>query len=234
MAEIGMPPDFAVEPYDSVFDRIANLATQYYRAYEAGAVREYQSWNQWVSAWIGVTYRYRSCTEHDEAFSKLVTEFGDNPNPFEKYRQDQELFNFFVTGLSAIECTCYGLFAVGSLLNSSNFPLATEKDMSSVNPAKTLEQFDKSFPKEGITAALHSMTSQPEYKSWKKVRNTLAHRISPGRMIYASVGGPSKTAEWKLDSIPMDGRATASRREWLANSLRNILTEADHFTAKHF
>ena len=178
-----------------------------------------------ASRWIGIVYRFRSCAEHDEAFAESANKFGGNPSQPETYYQDRELFGFFVTGLS---------FAVGSLLDPNNFPLTTDKHMRNVNPTKTVRQFSVSFPNESITAALQDVTSQQEYKDWKTIRNTLAHRTNPGRVIYVSTVGPLRTAEWMLQNIPMDSKATASRRRWLANSLRDLLAEADTFTATHF
>jgi hypothetical protein len=144
--------------------------------------------------------------------------------------QDRELFGFFVTGLSAIESTCYGLFAIGSILDRNNFSFETEKHRRNANTASTVKQFAETFCNYSVTIALQAITRQQEYKDWKKVRNNLAHRINPGRKVYVVVGG-TQTAEWVLQGIPMDNTAAASRREWLANSLHDLLTAADTFTA---
>ncbi len=231
MPEIDMPSDFPVGPYDSVWERLVGLGAEYDRT---GAQGKYHSWYQWLAAWINITYRFRSCAEHDEAFARSVSKFGDNPRQPEKYHQDRELFGFFVTGLSAIESAYYGLFAVGSILDPDNFPLSTYKDMRNATTTKTVQQFTMSFPNDGITAALQGIASQQEYRDWRDARNIIAHRISPGRRIYASIGGPAKTTEWMLQNMPMDAASTASRRRWLAGSLHYLLTEADNFTAKHF
>lgn len=231
MLEIDMPSDFAVDPYESVWNRLADLGSEYFRR-EANA--QYHSWSQWLSAWIGIAYRFRSCAEHDQSFAELVNELGDNPTQPGKYYQDRELFNFFVSGLSAIESTFYGLFAVGSILDYNSFPLITEQHMREANTNKTVRQFAETFPNDRIVTALLSMTNQQEYKDWKKARNTLAHRVNPGRIIYGSTRGPAGTTEWVLQGIPIDTMSTALRREWLANFLRDLLIEADHFTAKHF
>jgi len=231
MLELEMPSDFPVKPYDSVWRSLEGLGNEYYRT---GEESKGQAWQQWLSAWKGIAYRFRSCAEHDEAFAKLIDTLGDNPGPPGNYHQDRELFGFFVTGLSAIESTCYGLFAVGSILDSSSFPFTTEQHMRKADTPKTIRRFTVSFPNDGITTALQRITSEQEYRNWKDARNALAHRISPGRRIYGSMGGPSMTSEWLLQNMPMDAASTASRRRWLAGSLHHLLTEADDFTAKHF
>jgi hypothetical protein len=216
MPEIEMPPDFAAEPYDAVCGRLADLGGEYDRE---AASNEYHAWYQWLAAWINVTIRFRSCAEHEEAFVNSVSEHGANPRQPEKYHQDRELFGFFVTGLSAIESTYYGLFAVDAILAPNSFPIATEQHMRNADMRKTIQLYTEVFPNDSITAALRSISGQKEFRDWKDIRNTLGHRINPGRKIYASIGGPAKTTEWMLQDMPVDAASTASRRRWLANSL---------------
>jgi hypothetical protein len=221
-----MPADFADEPYDSIYQRVADTL--------GNQQPQPPSWPEYSGAWLGLTYRFRSCTEHDETFTGSVSRFGDTPDWSERYKQERDLFGFFVNGLSAIECACYGLFAIGSWLNPNQFPFTTDADKRSVNPERTLERFAIVFPNEDFTRALRQFLSSQQYQDWKKARNVLSHRAQPGRIIYLSTVGPSRTAEWVLQNIPIDNTATATRRRWLADSLRDLLTEADHFTAKHF
>jgi hypothetical protein len=221
-----MPADFADEPYDRIYQRVA----------EALGNQQPQppSWPEYSGAWQGLSYRFRSCAEHDEAFTDSVSRFGDTPDWPERYKQERDLFGFFVNGLSAIECACYGLFAVGSWLNPGQFPFTTDADKRRVCPERTLEQFAIAFPDANLTRALRQITGSREYQNWKKGRNILSHRSQPGRIIFGSTVGPTRSAEWVLQNIPMDNTATATRRRWLADSLRFPLTEADDFTAKHF
>src|SRR5215203_1022514 len=115
MLELEMPSDFPVKPYDSVWKRLEGLGSEYNLA---GEDNRHQAWEQWLSAWIGLAYRFRACAEHDQTFAELVSEVGNNPRQPKQYHQDRELFGFFVSGLSAIESTYYGLFAMGSILDS--------------------------------------------------------------------------------------------------------------------
>jgi hypothetical protein len=226
MPSIDMPTDFADEPYDKINQRVADAI--------GNQQPQPPSWPEYSGAWLGLTYRFRSCTEHDEAFTDSVSRFGDTPDWPERYKQERDLFGFFVTGLSAIECACYGLFAAASWLNPNQFPLTTGADKSSVNPKRTLEQFKIAFPNESLTRTLQQITDDQEYYNWRKARNVLFHRSQPGRIIYLSNVGPPRAAEWVLQNIPIDNTVTAARRRWLADSLRSLLTEADNFTAKRF
>jgi hypothetical protein len=223
---INMPADFADELYDRVYQRVADAIGNLHP--------QPPSWPEYSCAWLGLTYRFRSCVEHDGVFTDSVNRFGDTPDWPERYKQERDLFGFFVTGLSAIECTCYGLFAIGSWLHPDNFSLTTDADKRRVNPERTLEQFEIALPNENLTRALQQITDDQEYHNWKKARNVLSHRSQPGRIIYLSSVGPPRASEWVLQNIPIDNTATTARRRWLADSLRYVLTEADNFTAKHF
>lgn len=222
MPAINMPADFSDEPYDNVYKRLTNARGQH------------PLWPEYSFAWTGLMYRFRSCTEHDEVFTKSVTKFGSTPpDSSERYNQERDLFGFFVTGLSAIECACYGLFVIGSMLYPQRFPFATDDDKRHVKPKTTLEKYQSAYQNERLVCVLQRIINEQQYRNWTKARNILAHRSNPGRVIYGSTKGPAKTPEWMLQDIPIDSTATASRREWLANSLRDLLTEADHFTVKH-
>lgn len=225
MPSIETPDDFADDLYDGIYQRVAEVL--------ANQQPQPPSWPEYSGAWLGLTNRFRSCAEHDEAFTESVSKFGDTPAWPERYKQKRDLFGFFVNGLSAVECACYGLFAVGSWLNSSQFALTTDADKRRVSPEWTLKRFEIAFPNEGLTRALQRILGSREYSDWKDARNVLSHRSQPGRIIYLSNVTP-RTAEWVLQNIPMDNTATAFRRKWLAESLRYLLTEADAFSAKHF
>ena len=79
-------------------------------------------------------------------FTDSVNRFGDTPDWPERYKHERELFGFLVIGLSASECACYGLFAVGSWLNADQFNFTTDAEKRVVTPERTLERFRIAFP----------------------------------------------------------------------------------------
>lgn len=212
-----MPRDFAVEPYEAIRSRVVAKKDAYPH-----------SWAQYAGAWNAVAYRFLSCADHDRAFIESIKRAGNAPPQPERYRQERELFGFFVTGLAAIESLCYGLFAIGSMLDAQNFPISTPRDMRSISPEKTAKQFAAAFPKEGITAALQQMRSAQDFRDWKEIRNLLAHRSAPGRAFH--LGGPHHGEALWVKGIQIDKNTTASRREWLAKTIRALLNAADDFT----
>ena len=174
---IVMPKDFEATAYESVHARInANQNT------------ESDTWQQYAGAWNAVAYRFLSVTESDKMFTKSIKRYGDAPKQPERYYQERELFSFFVNGLATIESLCYGLFAIGSMLNPQEFPTNTAKDLRLISPERTAGQFAKAFQGEGITFALQHLIATQEFRDWKEIRNVLAHRTSPGRLIYGLWG----------------------------------------------
>ena len=214
----GMPTDFPDVPHKAVIERMAAKRDAHTHAV-----------NQCLAGWNGVAYRYRSCTEHDEAFTRLIEREGNIARSQESiYQQQNELFGFFVAGQAAIESFCFGLFTFASIASPSNFPIATPANLRGINPGSTAQRFASAFPKETITARLDQLVSSPEFKEWADVRNLLIHRLSPPRQI--DTGGVSWGQGVWDNNISIDAGTTASRRRWLNRTLTDLLTATDTFT----
>ena len=215
-----MPNDFAAEPYEAIRSRVVAKKEAYPH-----------SWAQYAGAWNAFAYRFLSCADHDRAFIGSIRRFGNSPPQPERYKQERELFGFFVTGLAAIESLCYGLFAIASMLDAQNFPITKPDHMRSINPEKTTKQFAVAFPEEDITAALQQMCTAQDFRDWKEIRNILAHRSTPGRVFH--LGGPHHGEALWVKGIQIDINTTASRREWLAITTCALLNAADDFTDRN-
>lgn len=130
---LDMPKDFPTGLQERVHERIIDsgrLATD--------------AKSQFLGASSGLIYRFVQCAEHDEAFTASICESDAPPQP-ERYWQERDLFGFFVSGLSALECLSFGLFAVGSALDSGSFPFRGPQDYGNVTPEKTARSFGRSF-----------------------------------------------------------------------------------------
>jgi hypothetical protein len=156
------------------------------------------------------------------------------------YIQQRELFGFFVVGLSTVESLCYGLFAVGSILDTQQFPIATPKDLRKINIESTTRKFVAVFPNEVVTSALQQLIDSQEFKDWSEIRHVLIHRGLPGRIIRLTVGGGKPLhggTTWGQGAwgqgISIDENTTAFRRRWLAETVRGLLDAADTFTSDH-
>jgi hypothetical protein len=189
------------------------------------------SGSQWAGAWNAVVYRFMSCAEHDEQFTSSVAKSGASPRQPERYIQDRELFEFFVSGLASFEAFHYALFAIGSIVSPAHFPFASGGDFKRVTTAIVLKTYRTAFPMESLTSSLHRWQSDKVIIQWNEIRNILVHRALPGRTFFA--GGEEDGLTLWSNGISIDQTTTSSRRKWLANALTHLLQEAQQFTLSH-
>ena len=197
-----------------------------------------ETWGQYRDAWKAMSYHFLSCVSHDEAYTASVNQHGDSPHHPERYMQEHHLFGFFYTGLAALEALLYGLFAMGALVRQQQFPMVTRGDRRAIIPAKTFETFSIVFPNEPLTLKLGAFKADQEWNNWNDTRNVLSHRMIPGRayLLSTAESGPGG-ARWLIENgieIAIDGRTTASRREWLSRQLSHILESAHAFANHNF
>jgi hypothetical protein len=211
ISDFEVPDDFPVQPYIDLHRRVASTQP------------DSNERSEFFAAWTAVAYRYKACADHDANYSESIRGTGNTPGFPDQYIQDQELFNFFVTGLSTIESLYYGCYALGYMLAPRSFPFSTERDKSGVRPDSTSRAFRRASSGQ-IAIILQSILDSPEYKEWKNVRNILTHRTSPGRLI--SLGGSVTPVEWKTIGMQFDGMTAVSRRKWLAGSVESLVTAA--------
>lgn len=217
---IEMPDDFAIDPYEAVRLRVSKLQNV------ADSIRA-----EYSGAWNGVAIRFLSCAEHDEAFAELMRQHGSSPDSRERYQQERELFGFFVTGLSAFESVLYGLHAIAAMLRPSAFPMDNESERIGITPGRVLVRLEAMFAEEQITKVLSRVSREPQLTEWRKIRNVLAHRAHPGRIV--SVGRPEGDhTRWSLEEIVIDVETTSKWRRWLARTLGDLLAAIDAFTSR--
>ncbi|MGQ0600746.1 MAG: hypothetical protein ACT4QE_03515 [Anaerolineales bacterium] len=212
-----LPSDFEVKIFETVHFRVTGWARTPNTIEQA----------EYLGAASAIGYRFRACAEYDIEYSKSVKEDGDSPLPEGRFKQERTLFGFFVNGLATIESVYYGLYVIGSMLSVSGFPIQTDKERKLVTPEKTADQYTTEFPNDNLSQSITQLPSEPQYKEWKKIRNILAHRAAPGRLV-----GANPSPMWKV-GIPIDINTTSTRRQWLAAKLSVILRHTDEFTQTH-
>jgi hypothetical protein len=121
----------------------------------------------------------------------------------------------------------------------SAFPIQTPDDIRAISRKGTAEAFGKEFPGDALTVALTKLAKDPKLKEWLGVRNVLAHRAAPGRVVYGSMNPNSRAPapDWKIDPagpIKIDENLTPPRLQWLVSTLADLVSAADPFTRKYF
>jgi hypothetical protein len=213
-----VPDDFPAADYDLIHTKVATRSA------------ESVFW-EYAFAWNAVAYRFTQMADHDETYRRTLTDSGD---PYVvRYKQDKELFGFFMAGLSALEAFFYAMHSVAGLADPIGFPMASESDRKCVGITLTKDRFACRFPTEPLTQAMASLGCDPSLKQWKKVRNLLVHRQAPGRFVSASSVGQPPPDKWRLEGLTLDTDLTSSRRGWLSQVLTSLMACGLEFVERH-
>jgi hypothetical protein len=186
-------------------------------------------------SWLAGGYRYCTCAEHDAAFRASIERAGNSPPQSEHYVQERELFGFFVSGLTTIECFAYSCYALGAVLDVASFPI---ENLRALTVKTTSNRFAQCFPNDPISQTLVKLIKDKEYKDWVDARNILAHRSLPKRKVTVQLWPPqpesSKTVTWLDDTIEVNSTTTTARRVWLSLIVRELIIGVDEFNLSHF
>jgi hypothetical protein len=218
MADLAMPDDFPVGPFEAILE-----ATR--ERHESAR----EAWGKFASGWNALCWRYRAAAEHDEALTRSVHEHGPGPEAEPRYRQEDDLFTFFVAGLSTLEAFAYGMWAMVWASGDAAFALSTEDERKGVTIPAFRRQLERRYPATPLERTVGELVDaeNAEYAEWTRLRNTLAHRGAPRR--HHVMGGPTGWAD-----VEIGVETTARRREWLSTTLGELLDTAALFTSERF
>lgn len=216
-----VPPEFPVAPYETIYEVVTKKYGQH--AY----------FGHHAEAWNALAYRYQEIVDAGELFAALLRAHGTAPVPEHRYAQERAIFDFYSSGFSALECAFYGFYAIGMLLSADGFTLASERDQQRVSPGSTKDAYARAFPDDPFIAVLESILGDPDFQSWRAVRNVLTHRTAPGRRMYASIGGGDELqTEWNLNGMPLSDTIAVNGRRNLVRVLETLLVGGADFIVR--
>ena len=96
--------------------------------------------------------------EYGKEFTKLIVADRADPSSEKRYLQDRALFGFFGNAFAAFEALFFGLFAIGAVIESADFPLVTAADQQRVAPGSTVATYKRVFPADPFVTALEVLT----------------------------------------------------------------------------
>jgi hypothetical protein len=190
-------------------------------------------WSEFAGGSNGARWRFRGCIAHDEALKHLFT------SDSQRYDEERELFDFFLNGMSSIECACYALYMIGGMFNAVEFPVNPKTLLRKIYPRRVLSKFKTAFSTDVITSFLAASFKSPQYTDWEEKRIVLFHRAAPPRQMH--VGGSPTPDLWQFgegdlyDRVyipslrtdayikrgstyePLTPDLSGDRRRWLAN-----------------
>lgn len=215
-----IPDDFPAAPYSEIHRLVVRGWAQHaYYEHHAGA-------------WNAMAYRYRALVDHGDAFIASLDKFGTAPEPEQRYAQEHALFGFFSCAFATFEAAFYGLYAIGTFLAPSAFPLATARDQQLVTPKRTKDGYVGAFPNDVLVGVIDQTLVDPEFRNWREVRNILTHRSAPGRRMFVGIGDDDiPPDEWKLNKLPLDASLITTNRKASARLLQSLLTATATFVA---
>jgi hypothetical protein len=212
-----MPTDFPTISFEKTYVLLSSKPGNF--AYE-----------HFSAAWNAVSLRFLALDAEGDQFAESITALDASTSLDRRYQQERHLFGFFSNGFSAFEAFFYGMFAVGALLNSYAFPMATPKEQRSINPGTTNRAFEREFPGDPILEAFRCFFNEPAYEEWTIVRNVLTHRTAPGRTIFVNAGTDRPLPpRWKLGEIVLDGATLQTRRILTARMIGGLVDAAAKF-----
>jgi len=211
-----MPKDFPLDAFNSVHTQI-----------KRARLRSKKKKREFSRAWNAVAYRYKAMTEHDSNFRNQLQRFGTSPPPVQRYRQENELFGFFICGQSTLESIAYASFSLGSALNPSHFPMNTQRDLRKINLLSTSRIFkSSSYSSDAISGEFDQLKRSRAWAKWSKIRNILIHRQQPSR----SFGSENDT--WHGNFL-IDDKLTREYRVWVSQVTQGLVYALNDFCSNY-
>ena len=213
---ISMSRDFPLNAYNSVHAQV-----------NRARFRSKKKRSEFGTAWNAVAYRYKAMAEHDSNFRSQLQRFGTSPPPVQRYRQENELFGFFICGQSILESIAYASFSLGSALIPSHFPMNTQKNLRYINLQYTSDKFrSSSYSSDTISHKFDQLQHSRAWANWSKIRNILIHRQQPSR----SFGSENDT--WYGKFVISD-QVTKGHRVWVSQETQGLVSALDEFCFKY-
>lgn len=177
-----MPSTF---PQDT-FQEFRKLASKFFS--DENLCDPFQKQRHFELAWFAVRYRYRACSEHNEAFKALLDNATDlwrewGADEEQNYRLEQCLYHFFMNCLSVFDSLVFCLYFVGGMVDPKHF--AHVSNPKSITLKTTTTAFMAAFPHASINNHLRELSKDSEFSKIEATRNILAHRLTGRRNVHS-------------------------------------------------
>lgn len=198
-------------------------------------------WKLFTGGLNAARYRFIAAAEYDRAFTESISTTGNSGGVRGRFEQERDLFGFYVSALSAIECTLFAVNAIGARSAPETFPLKAVKESpvsvdvlddaekdERVDAEKVGKRLRAAFPDEPVTATVSELLTSDQFKHLNRIRNILAHRETPGRNIADDFQTPIQTGRRGLE---LSTTTTGVLRAWVAEQLAKLFAGAEQLSA---
>lgn len=187
-----------------------------------------QKLGHFQGAWLAVHYRYRACSELNEAFKTLFSnamasdlwrEWSEGEE--HHYQLEQCIYHFFMNALSVFESLAFCLYFVGGMISKKHFTQI--KNPRNITLKATISAFEDAFPQLSLTGHLRELSEDTDFGKVDEIRNILAHRLI-GRRNVRSYG-----------TTDSNGKYTQTREEvWHIPGSTEELVFDEELIQRHF
>ncbi len=194
------------------------------------------SYDDFAYSWNALGHRFHGAINISQS---LIASLGPPPmasTPETRHQQDQELFYFFSSLYSSIECLYYSAFAIGGM-TTAEFDFGNPKIQRKIKPDFVVSRFNRLLPGTTISEQLQRSIKTDRscanvYDELVQIRNVLSHRSQPGRTFGWS-GHDDPTTMWQKFDIPLDSILIAKHRDYLGKITNKIVSELYAYIQNH-
>jgi hypothetical protein len=185
-----------------------------------------------VAGLNALAYRLLSCAEASRVFTAAIGGDGGAPPFPARYSQEIALFDFFVNGACAIESLAYSLHSIAFAIEDGRQLSMDERRMRYITPGTVQKYYFENYGSEKLTLSFGQIINAATFAEWKRIRNVLVHRGTPGRDIAVGIGVESSGTKWRV-GISLNGTTTSDRLKWLRGGVNPVLEDLSDFLAKY-
>jgi hypothetical protein len=138
-AGLPLPPPFRDDLFEAINQRLAARITS-----------SSPEWGNLAGGHNAVRYRLRACADYFAEFIECLHRVGDAPPPEDRYRQERQLFGFFVSGIAALDSFSFFLYFAAAHIRPTGFPTQKRSDIRAINLKSSAAAFAREFPHENI------------------------------------------------------------------------------------
>ena len=174
----------------------------------------------------GAAYRYRSAESGGIKFEAAIETDGYAPSFEKRFKQEELLFNFFVSGIACIDSFAFATHMMATHFAPEKFSI-DHRSLRGVNVAALSKNLNAEWSDKPLAIVWDKLFNDEVYKQWGLIRNVLAHRAVLPRAI-TIVPGAKSSGTWRLAELhgELDDEdlmeVTGARRAWLSKTARTL------------
>jgi len=173
------PPDFPLVSYEAIHAAVSPRSGE--------ATLKLGLWDEYAAAWNAVAIRFLSAVHYADSFKATAVKAGIGTTHAVRFEEERAVFGFYANAIASLDAAYYGLYAIGAFLSPLYFCLMGIRQQHKVDCYSTYRAFKKYFPGDPIVDALNAEQKDAASVSLRYIRNVLAHRAAPPRLIRVSL-----------------------------------------------